>query len=328
MQADGEKRDGVTVGVDVGGTKVAVLVTRDSDTVVNRARLATDTGSGDAAAQGIAAAIRAALEGTDYGVQDIRAIGVATPGQIDVENGIVTFAANIPWRMYPLRDRLKEALGLGADVPVVVDNDANVAALGEQVYGAGRGSKDMIYMTLGTGIGGGVIINGRVFHGGLGFAGEIGHIILLADGPLCGCGQHGCLEVLAAGPAILRYARESLKQGQQSALSGQEGQLTGVAVAQAAEAGDPVAKAAFEKAGHYLGLGILSIFRAFDPQTLVIGGGLAAVGDLLLEPARKTIDAGSSGNLAYVNNLLRMSTLGEDAGVWGAVALAAQASER
>lgn len=318
----------IIVGVDVGGTKIAVLVTEGGTREVARARFITDRDSSDSTAGSIADAIATVLAQNGFAKQQVSAVGIAAPGEIDAEAGLVRFAANLPFRNYDLRAALRRMLDLAEQIPIVVDNDANLAALGEQYYGAGRGTRHMVMITLGTGIGGGVIINNRVYRGGRGFAGELGHIILETNGWQCGCGQRGCFETLASGPAVVRHARTILEQQPDPTLEAYGSNLTGADVANEARKGNRTALAVHERVGFYLGLGILSIYRAFDPEAIIIGGGLSSAADLILDPARRTVHEYASGNISYVNDLIRLAELGEDAGMWGAVALANSARNR
>jgi glucokinase len=217
-----------------------------------------------------------------------------------------------------------EAVRRRFQVEVVVENDANAAAWAEQQYGAGRGSDDMLMLTIGTGIGGGVVVGGELFRGHRGFAGELGHITLVDGGPLCGCGQHGCLETLASGNAIGRMAREGIAAAPGSILRELAGdaphRITGALVSEAAHAGDEFAAGILQRAGTWLGAGLASLVNAFDPNVIVIGGGGAAAGWFLVEPARLELDR----RLARRRSVppIVTGTLGNDAGAIGAASLA------
>jgi glucokinase len=253
----------------------------------------------------------------------VEAIGMASPGPLDPKTGVVLATPNIPeWIDFPLTEKLSAHFG----VPAYLDNDANLAALGEWKFGAGRGHHDLLYLTISTGIGGGVIIDDRLLHGHHGLAAELGHVTVLAGGPMCSCGHEGHLEALAAGPAIVRYVREQLEAGVKSELSG-GGSLNAYDVAEAAQGGDPLAKSAFERAGEYLGIGVASFLHTFDPSIVIFGGGVSQSGSLLLNPFETSLRKNVI-NIHYLDNLvITTAALGDDAGLLGALALAQMASE-
>lgn len=248
----------------------------------------------------------------------VETIGVASPGPLDPQTGVILDTPNIPeWRNFPLTENLSKHFG----VPVYLDNDANLAALGEWKFGAGRGHRHVLYLTVSTGIGGGVIINNRLLHGYHGLAGELGHVTVLADGPVCSCGHRGHLEALAAGPAIVRYVKEQLEAGIKSQLS-TEINLNAQAIAEAARSGDSLAKSAYDRAGNYLGIGVASFLHIFDPSIVIIGGGVSQSGALLFNPFETSLHA-HTFNPRYLENLvITAAALGDDAGLFGALALA------
>jgi len=206
-------------------------------------------------------------------------------------------------------------------VPAYLDNDANLAALGEWKFGAGRDHHDVLYLTISTGIGGGVIIDDRLLHGHHGLAAELGHVTVLADGPVCSCGYRGHLEALAAGPAIVRYVREQLEAGSRSELSNDE-DLNAYDVAEAARRGDDLAKSAYERAGRYLGIGVASFLHTLDPSIVIFGGGVSQSGPLLFEPFEASLRA-HVFYPRYLENLeITTAALGDDVGLLGALALA------
>jgi glucokinase len=215
-------------------------------------------------------------------------------------------------------------------VPVVLGNDANLAALGEHAYGAGRGVSDMIYMTVSTGIGGGIISDGELFLGSHGYAGEIGHQTILVDGPLCGCGNHGCLEALAAGPAIGRMGQEAAAQGVAPYLlelgCGHPQQVTGRHVTQAAREGDGPAVEIIARAGRYIGMGLANLANILNPSLFVIGGGVSTVGNVLFDAVRASLSC--SAMYATRDVTVVPAGLGEDVGLLGAVELISRALSR
>ena len=249
----------------------------------------------------------------------VRAIGAAAPGPINPRTGVIYAAPNIPgWRNMPLKKELEDHF----HVPVELGNDANLAALGEWRFGAGMGCHNLLYLTISTGIGGGVILDDRLVLGEHGLAGELGHITVLPDGPLCGCGQRGHLEAIASGTAIARWAAEQLAAGRQSSLT-PDPAPTAKDVSRAAQAGDTLSIEALSRAGHFLGVALADFLHAFNPAMIVLGGGVISSGELFLAPVRQAIyDHVMSP--AYVQDLkIVKASLGDDVGLFGALALAA-----
>jgi len=252
-------------------------------------------------------------------LEGAQALGIASPGPIDLTAGVVRNPPNLPgWKGVPLRRLLAERLGL----PVVLENDATAAAVGEHAFGAGRGLKYMVYVTVSTGIGGGIIIDGRPYRGKGGSGGELGHIIVQAyDGPQCGCGARGCIEALASGRAIAARAQELLAQGKAPVLAqliGPRQEVTAKTVAQAARAGDPHCRALMEEAGRLLGLALTSYAHIFDPEAIVVGGGVSRAGPLLWRPMRASFAANTMSQLKK-GLLLLPSRLKDAAGALGMV---------
>ena len=304
----------IFVAVDIGGTHIrAAAYEQDNLTPLTHKRTrshARELGTFDRLVKVIESAWP-----TD---RTVKAIGMASPGPLDPSTGIVLATPNIPeWQDFPLTEKLSQHFGL----PAYLDNDANLAALGEWKFGAGRGHHDLLYLTISTGIGGGVIINDRLLHGYHGLAAELGHVTVLAGGPVCSCGYEGHLEALAAGPAIVRYVRGQLEAGQKSALSS-VGDLNARVVAEAAARGDALAKSAFARAGEYLGIGVASFLHTFDPSIVIFGGGVSQSGPLLFEPFEASLQK-HVFNPRYLKNLvITTAALGDDAGLLGALALA------
>jgi glucokinase len=249
---------------------------------------------------------------------------MASPGPLDPLTGVILATPNIPeWVNFPITERLSAHFG----VPAYLDNDANLAALGEWKFGAARGHHDVLYLTISTGIGGGVIINDRVLHGYHGLAAELGHVVVLANGPTCSCGFKGHLEALAAGPAIVRYVCEQLEAGVQSELS-RVPVLNAFEVAEAAKRGDTLARSAYQRAGEYLGIGVASFLHTFDPSIVIFGGGVSRSGPLLFEPFEASLRM-HVFNPHYLENLvITTAALGDDAGLLGALALAQMKQSR
>ena len=247
----------------------------------------------------------------------IHAIAAAAPGYVDSQKGIVLSAVNIPgWSNLPLRKILRNKF----NVPVLLENDARLAAMGEWRHGSARGHHDVLYLTISTGIGGGVIINDRVLKGSRGMATELGHITLLPDGPLCNCGHRGHLEALSSGPAIARFVLDQLQNGVASTLP-YDPNLSSKEVAEAARKGDPLAKKAFDRAGEYLGLALSNFIHIFNPTCIVLGGGVSLTGNLLMQPVRSALHDHIL-NKEYLNKLsLITAELGDNAGLIGALTL-------
>ncbi len=301
------------IAVDIGGTHIRAAVYPAGE-IVPLARGDIPTQGDEPPHERLAALLHHLwpTQGT------VRGLGVASPGPLDPYQGIILATPNIPqWRNFPLAAYLSERF----NVPVVVDNDANAAALGEWRYGAGVGHHHLLYLTVSTGIGGGVIVDDRLLRGVAGLAGELGHLTVLPDGPLCGCGQRGHLEALASGPAIARAAEEELERGTPSILAQHPRPLTAALVAQAAQEGDALARAVFTRAAHFLGRAIADYLHIFNPSIVILGGGVTRAGDVLLKPLRETLHA-SVMTPAYLDNLtLSTARLGDEAGLIGALAL-------
>ena len=311
----------LTIGVDVGGTKVAGGVVDDHGTVLASNRKPTPAedpaGTRDTIVEVAAELAR------DY--PEATAIGIGAAAWIDAAGSTVLFAPNLAWRDEPLRDYVTKAVGL----PTVLENDANVAAWAEFRYGAARQADDsMVMITVGTGIGGGIVLNGELWRGANGIAGELGHIQSVPDGHPCGCGRLGCLEQYASGNALVRFARAGARQEPDRAgllleLSGGDPlAITGRQITEAAQHGDGVARDAFAQIGYWLGVAMADLAQSFDPQVLVVGGGVIAAGDLLMGPTVRTYhDQLAQRDRFPVADIVAAET-GNTAGVLGAADLA------
>jgi glucokinase len=254
---------------------------------------------------------------------DISCIGVAAPGPINPFEGIIYTAPNISgWVDFPLVSKLRDHF----NVPVKLGNDANLAALGEWQYGAGKGHSHLIYLTVSTGIGGGVIINNFPLLGERGLAAEIGHMTVLPDGPICGCGQPGHLEALASGTAIARWFSEALKQGKSSILSSSQHQ-SAKDIAEAAIKGDRLAVSAFNRAGTYLGLGIINLLHIFNPSIVIIGGGVSKSGNILFDSIKSTLEQRAISPRYLEGITITNPMLGDESGLVGALVLARSRTE-
>jgi glucokinase len=305
------------IGVDLGGTKMAVgVVGRDQ-----RVHYRNKEPSLGRSEEELIADLKRELVEAKEARPDVVAAGMGIPCTIDRERGVAINAVNLPLAGVPIRELMTEHLGL----PVFIDNDANVAALAEYLYGAGRGAQNVVLMTIGTGIGGGLILNGKVYRGSSGAGAELGHTVIDVDGPPCQgtCPNHGCVEAMASGTALAREGREAAQREPDSALgkvlaAGEE--ITGKTVSDAALEGDPIARDVVALIGSRIGVAATSLANTFDPDVIVLGGGVMAVGDLLLDPARREIQARA---LPPMNRVpIVAAELGPEAGMIGAAAMA------
>ena len=307
------------IGIDVGGTKTAAMRVSGDGTVIAREVLPTPADDMAATLETIVAAAKTVA------TEEVAAAGIAAAGLVETATGILRFAPNLAWRDAPLVAFVSERL----DVPVVADNDNTAAAWGEFRFGAGRGYRDLLLVGVGTGIGGGIVADGELVRGAHGFAAEIGHIVVEPDGPLCGCGNQGCWEQVASGQAVTRAGREAVRSGAATSLvalsGGDVGRVTGPMVTRAARDGDAVAIGIIAEVGRRLGVGIAGLVNVLDPEVVVVAGGVAAAGDLLLGPARATFaqTVEAPGHRPEVP--IVPAALGNDAGAVGAAALALEA---
>ncbi len=312
----GGNRPVLAIGLDVGGTKIAGGVVAADGTVVERMP-AFPTPPEDAAAT-LTVLLRVISE-LRARHPDVEAIGVGAAGLVEWPRGYIRWAPNNVYRALPLRELLSEATGL----PVIVDNDANTAAWAEARLGAG--ASYMAFLTIGTGLGGGLILGGQLYRGTTGIGAEVGHIAVDPDGPYeCGCGNVGCLEAVASGTALGRYGREAAA-GQGSLLAEMAGgaaNVTGETVFKAAQAGDEAACSLFARLGRWLGIGIASLVNLFDFELIVIGGGVAAAGDLLLVPARASFEQFVFARAHRQLPAIAFARLGSEAGWVGSAILA------
>jgi glucokinase len=305
---------GPAIGIDAGGTKIAaMLVGRDGTVLAGDVRR-TPADDQQATLESMVGAARAVA------TPDVVGVGVAAAGMVDL-GGVVRYAPNLAWREAPVAASVGAALAL----PCVAENDANAAAWGEYRFGAGRGWRHMLMVSVGTGIGGGLVVDGRLYRGAHGFAAEIGHVVVEPGGPRCGCGNLGCWEQVASGTALTREARRAAARHAHSELarlsSGDAERVTGDMVMQAARDGDPVSTGIFVEVGHRLGVGIAGLVNVLDPEVVVVGGGVSEAGDLLLEPARdaflRSVEApGHRPEVPIVQ-----AALGADSAAIGAAAL-------
>jgi glucokinase len=312
------------IGIDLGGTNIRTAVVDHLGGIIAHDHRHTLANEGPRAViDRMIEAAREVMAKAGLARCQVAAVGVCSPGPLDLEAGVALSPATLPgWDRIPLRQLIEEGLG----IPTTLENDANAAALGEHRFGAGQGVDHMIYVTASTGIGGGLILGGALYHGASGMAGEIGHTTILADGPLCGCGNRGCLEVLASGSAIARRAREIVTKGVPTKIAnlanGDIDLITAKLVADAASEGDVEAGKILSEAMDYLGIGLASLVNLFNPELVVIGGGLVHIGERLFGPVRRTIKQRAFPAQAQAVRVVP-AELGDHAGVLGASEVAA-----
>ncbi|MFF4953522.1 ROK family glucokinase [Streptomyces chattanoogensis] len=311
---------GLTIGVDIGGTKIAAGVVDEEGSILETCQVPTPQAT-DALTEAIADAVRTV--GTGH---QIEAVGIGAAGYVDEKRATVLFAPNIDWRHEPLKDKVEQRVGL----PVVVENDANAAAWGEYRFGAGQGHSDVICITLGTGLGGGIIIGNKLRRGRFGVAAEFGHLRVVPDGLLCGCGSQGCWEQYASGRALLRYAKQRAFATPENAgilLSLGDGTPNGIQgkhISAAARQGDPVAIDSFRELARWAGAGLADLASLFDPSAFIVGGGVSDEGELVLDPIRKSFRRWLVGNQYRPHAQVLAAQLGGKAGLVGAADLARQ----
>ncbi len=309
----------LTIGVDVGGTKVAAGLIDEQGAILARTRRQTPSASPSDVEDVIAACVDELRTG-----HEIEAVGVGAAGFISADRSRVLVAPNLSWIDEPLR----EAVSARVHLPVVVENDANAAAWGEYRFGAGRGHEHLVVVTVGTGIGGGIVLDGALYRGRFGIGAEFGHMQVVQTGRRCGCGQHGCWEQYCSGRALLHEAREiaDVQRGYGARLlelgGGRPEGIEAVEVTQAAREGDPAALDCFEEVGAWLGQGLANLAAALDPGAFVIGGGVSDAGELLLAPARRVFAERLTGTAARPHPQILLAELGNDAGLVGAGDLA------
>lgn len=303
------------VGVDLGGTKIYTALVDLEGNIIKEKTVETLAHEGEQAVMGrIIDTINYVIDGTDKGL--IRSIGIGSPGPLDVKNGIIIENSNLPFKNFAIVKTIKETY----DLPTYLDNDANVATLGEFMFGAGKGTENMVFITASTGIGGGAVLNGKLFRGSTGNALEIGHMTVATEGPRCGCGNLGCAEALGSGTAIGKRAKEAVLSNVVTSLKNYDN-VTSKEVFKEAANGDRVAKNILNTSLTYLGIAVANTITNFDPEKVVIGGGVVNGGDIVIETIRNVVEERCMA--AFVENCtIEKAVLGGKAGVLGAAALA------
>lgn len=309
------------IGIDIGGTKIAGALVSADGVIVRESRVPTPATDPDAIADAVVGLIRELSEGVE-----VSAAGVAAAGYVDAARANIVYAPNLSWRNEPFKAKLEAQL----DIPVFIDNDANAAGWAEYRFGAGRGYRHMVMLTIGTGVGGAIIADGRLLRGGFGVAAELGHIRHIPNGRLCGCGRHGCIEQYGSGTALLKSAIELANtdpdKGARLAelMRENQGELTGVQVYQAISEHDPGALGLLRDLGVAMGKTIATLAAVLDPEIVVIGGGVSAAGELLLEPMREAYLGSLSARGFHPELKIVTAEFVNDAGVVGAADLARQ----
>ncbi|WP_100445621.1 ROK family glucokinase [Glycomyces xiaoerkulensis] len=310
----------LTIGVDIGGTKVGGGLVDEAGNVLATARRPTPADD----TPGVISAVKDVVDELRADRDGIEAVGIGAAGWISADRSTVMLAPNLSWQDEPLREKVAEATGL----PVIVENDANVAIWGEHRFGAAAGFRSSVLYTIGTGVGGGIVVKDYLLRGTHGVAAEIGHTLMVPDGRECGCGRLGCLEQYASGRALTQAAREGAdREPDKAALmlklaGGEADSITGRQISEAARDGDEVALAAFDSVGYYLGNSAADMVQLIDPGVIIIGGGVVDAGDLLLEPVRRHFTAALSKRATLPVAEIKAAVLGSKAGVIGAADLA------
>jgi glucokinase len=318
----------LAVGVDIGGTKISAGVVDTDGTIIDREMRPTPGREGVPADAALTEDLIVDVVSALLERHAVAAVGIGAAGWIAADRATVLFAPHLAWRNEPLRDALRDRLAeRGRDLPVLVENDANAAAWAEYRFGAAQGEPVVVCVTLGTGIGGGLVIDGEVYRGAYGIAPEYGHMTIVQDGRICACGNRGCWEMYASGRALARDARELIADSPAAAAAmlmraGSADDLTGTVVTAAAADGDTAAAAICAATGRWLGRGLSIIASVLDPSVFVIGGGVSAAGDLLVAPAREEFALSLSGRGFRPLARVTAAALGPDAGLIGAADLA------
>ena len=310
----------VVLSVDLGGSKILTAVVNSKGDILSRDHSITPAEGPEAVIRAILKSTQRALNQAGITAAELEVICLGAPGLSSPETGIVFTSPHLPgWQDVPLRDIIRERTG----VKTMLINDANAAALGELCFGAAKGARNFIYITLSTGIGGGIVIDGEIYAGSLGTAGEIGHMTIDTNGPKCNCGNTGCWETLASGTALAREARQRIAAGAKTSIleysNGDIKKVSAETVHNAARQGDALAEKLIAQTGYYVGVGLANLINIFNPELIVIGGGLSSIGDRLLEPAYKVSEE-RAYEPAFKSVRFARAELGRNSGVIGAAA--------
>lgn len=311
----------VYIGIDLGGTNIKAGVVDEAGKILSKVDCQTKIERGyGPVIQDMAALALKAVEKCSKTLDDVAAVGIGVPGIADPETGVVPFCTNLGWHEVPLRDEMHKYISK----PVFIDNDATVAALAESVAGVSKGCKNSVFLTLGTGVGGGIVIDGKVFSGSHGVASELGHTIVVVGGEPCTCGNRGCWERYASATALIRMGKQAAVEHPECAIArhvnGNLERISAKTVIDCAKAGDPAAKKVFDEYAAYLAVGIVNIINTLDPEIVALGGGVSAAGDFLLKAVREQL-----APMIFYKTMpyarIELATLGNDAGIIGAAML-------
>ncbi len=319
------------IGIDLGGTNIAGGIVNEAHEIIVKKSIPTNAASADGVADGIAELVRELCSAVGISPTEADSVGIGAPGIVDAEEGVVDYVCNLPLRYYPLSEAVASRLGLKKE-KIRLENDANAAALGEMVAGAGIGTRDFMMLTLGTGVGGGVIHNRKILTSHNHAGGELGHAVIAVDGVPCGCGRRGCCEAYCSATALVRMANEAVAEaaakGHKTLLADLP-KLDGKAVYDALAAGDAVAREVTEKYHYYVAVMIANYINIFQPEAIAVGGGISGAGEALLMPLQKLIYPDMIYNRDQPESMytkLVLATLGGDAGIIGAAALGGDSS--
>lgn len=305
------------IGIDLGGTKINGAVANFKGDMISQYTIATKAEEGkEAVLQRIITVVEKVIDESNVDKEKIVSIGIGSPGPLDAKKGMIITTPNLPFENFNIVQPLVDKF----NIPTYLDNDANAAAIGEYAFGAGKGTDNMVFITVSTGIGGGAVLNGKIYRGNTCNALEIGHMTLEKDGPRCNCGNYGCAEALASGTAIAKAAREQVEKGINTSLSNYE-KIRAYEVFREAEKGDTVAQNILNKALNYLGICVANIITSFDPEIVIIGGGVSKGGNIVFEKVNEVVKE-RCFKAMWESTKIVPAALGTDAGVKGAIALA------
>lgn len=310
------------IGIDLGGTNIVASVVDDKYNIIATGKTPTAVPrSAEEIFDDIAAVCREAMDKVGLTIADISSVGLGTPGTVN-ENGIIEFANNLGFNNVPAREMLKERLG---DLPIYIDNDANCAALGEAYAGCGNGSQNFVAVTLGTGVGSGIIVNGKIVTGVNCAGGECGHMVIVVDGEPCSCGRKGCWEAYASATALIRQTRKAMEENPDSIMhevARQEGKVSGRTAFDAMRKGDIAAIKVVDNYIKYVACGLINIVNALQPEIICVGGGICNEGETLMKPLRRFVQAERYSIHSKIQTHIMKAELGNDAGIIGASLLA------
>ena len=311
------------LGIDLGGMSIKAGVCDDNGSIIYKDTCVTVRDEdGDRIIKDMANLCLNVISNAGLTVSDIEYAGIASPGSADSEKGIIIYASTLPFLNYPIAQKLSELTGIKR---IFIDNDANAAAKGEATYGAAKGYKNSLFITIGTGVGGGIIIDGKVYSGFNYSGAELGHIVIVKDGEECSCGRKGCLECYASATGLIKQTKEHMNNNPDSALwevcGGDIENVNGKTVFDAMEKGDETAFAIYNKYIEYVASGITSFINIFQPEVLSIGGGISKQGDKLINPIREIVEREQYSRFCDKKTIIKVAELGNDAGIIGAASL-------